>query len=237
MPSEPQYAGLTWMEMPDSPVYEIGETPSLTQNYQGTWAQAQANAVARGYQSGGYKVDSARLWREDGNKGRLTIVWKPVASGSLSPLPPDTWTVEAVDQTPALARHSRFTALTEAEIAAVEAALNASDPISRASSDSLVAAGSTALQNYKRLRKKGVETFYLPGLRYVWTANYYVLPSLTTGGSIEGLGGPGYSALVGLGWSWLRSADVPQFDGTRFTVVRTWLGVPSAMAWDSYLYA
>ena len=118
----------------------------------------------------------------------------------------------------------------------VENGIKSDDPVSRAAwRASVVAAASTPLTNYARLRLKGVETFYVVSLAYVWTARYYSLPGLTAGGALETPSGPGWPAVSALGWSWLRQIDIPSYSGGVYTVVRTWLGAPGGH-WDTYLY-
>lgn len=232
--------GLPLAELPDSPKYQFtAEKSSQVRVFQGAYAEVLANIVRPGATLDGLTCTNCNIERMPGGRGQMTVtceVGGTLPGGQTLPLPADEWGFASGDISPALSRHPKFGTLTEDQLQIVENALKSIDPVTRAAwAAATTGAGSTPLTNYRRLRAKGVETYYLVSLTYTWTARYYSLPALSSGGTLETPGGPGWSAVSGLNWKWLRQIDVPSYSGGIYTVVRSWVGAPGGH-WDTYLY-
>lgn len=232
--------GLPLAEQPDSPKYRFTSEKSVQiRVFQGAWASVLENIVRPGATLDGLTCADCAVEKMPGERGQMTVtceVGATMPGGGASPLPADEWSFAPSEIGPALANHPKFGTLTEAQIQAVENDLKSLDPVTRAAwAAAITGANSTPLNNYKRLRAKGVETFYRVSLAYTWTARYYTLPSLSAGGTIETPAGPGWATISALGWSWLRQIDVPSYSGGVHTIVRSWVGAPAGH-WDTYLY-
>lgn len=236
MASTPQYVGAAWSELPDSPQYTFGEKAAMVRRFSGPWATAITQVPSRGSAVGFYRVTGAALVRAKGDQGILTVNYECGAAGGAGTEPvADKWRVEPFEVNPPLARHSAFAALTKQELDNAEAYINGADDDTKINASGWIADnGSVELGSYIDLRRRGVETFYLSGITYVWTFTAYSLPSLTTGGYVETPYGPGLPYIPGA-FSWLRLTDVTDFDGVRYTVTRAWKGAPAGH-WEPILY-
>jgi hypothetical protein len=88
------------------------------------------------------------------------------------------------------------------------------------------------------LLQKGVETYYLAGLKYSHIWYSFTLPSLSLGGVLTGPTGP-LAALLNPSMNWLRLADKPQSvgpNGSCFKITSSWIG-GLAGHWDAVLYS
>jgi hypothetical protein len=85
------------------------------------------------------------------------------------------------------------------------------------------------------LLRKGTSNYYRASFVYSWTQYSYTLPTFSVGGSVETPGGPLASAISGLSLSCLRQADNLAWDGSRYSLTKSWLCGPDGQ-WDADLY-
>ena len=88
--------------------------------------------------------------------------------------------------------------------------------------------------------KKGEETYYLAGWRYMVVSYSFTVPTTTLGGIIEVPSPqPSYYGYFSTATSWLRLADNLESVGpinSMWKLTKTWLGAPGGH-WDSRLYS
>jgi hypothetical protein len=243
MPASPIWTpGATLKEQPDSPRWQLGERIVQTRIYRGPYATAAAWALPRGTlgtgEQLGFRVARSSVERERGSVGLLRIEWEANGGESGQPLPPDEFFFEPFEINPPVATHPNFASLTARQKENCRIAATDSDEDRRADALTFVMAipnpeGLLALDLFDLL-EEGRDTYYLCGLRYIWTLSGWSFPPATTGGFIQTPGGP-LAGYLPLGFSWLRQSDSVRVSGGIVQLTRQWLGAPSGH-WDTRLY-
>lgn len=234
------------VEQAGSPSYEYAERATMTRAYRGRLALCVANALAKGTVGvgtfAGWVVARTTVTQEAPGMGLLTIYWEAGGAGSGTVLPPDEFAVEPFEVNPRIEQHPFFRDMSPASIDLARTAAHGQDDRTRsvaamAISGKVGDGGGPDDQAKKllALMNRGVETYYLAGLRYTWTTARWVLPNLTLGGVTQTPGGPLYGYLPN-GMGWLRLSDTLAWTGACYRVTRQWLGGPSGY-WDAEIYA
>ena len=236
MASLPQYVGANWVESEDSPRYTFGEKAQMVRQFKGPWATAVTMIPPRGTWEGFYKVVGGTLNKSRGEQGVLVVNYECAAQGGAGTDPvTDKWRCEELEVNPPLARHPKFSALTADKLDNAAAAVKGADDAAKETAQRWITSQHDAvLDKYVSLLKASTENFYRSGLTYTWVSQSYALPALTMGGYIQSPLGPG-AIYLPANFSWLRLADLPDYDGQRYTVTRRWKGAGDGH-WDSYLY-
>lgn len=240
MGATPTYVGAiaTLAEDPGSPQTVLGESVVRTRTYRGTYALCAASALPRGTlgtgDETGFSVRQCTYAREKGDRGILVIEWEATA-GSALPAPPDEFSLEPFDINPRVERHPNFSSVTAQELAQIWQARNGSTADERDEALQWVYAnGSDQAVVLVDLFVKGVENYYLSGLKFSQLIHSYSAPSCTLGGFIQVPFGAG-SGLIPSGASWLRKADGLTWSGGVYKLTRTWVGAPLGH-WDPVIY-
>jgi hypothetical protein len=251
---------------PGSGVVNYGERVTLTDILMGPYTVCLANAPSRGtFGSGsrlGWVVTSARV--EPGGKGPkgiLTINWEAGGLSATAPLPIDEFTCDPTELYPRVERNKLFNqtstgagAMADIDVATCALAYQVIHGSTKESKDSAYQSllkqaggppgpatdqGALGLVLADKLRK-GEETYYIAGFKYIWSAFSYAIPTLSKGAIVQDPYGPGsIPDSLPTGISWLRLADslAPNgVNGSMWKNVRTWIGGPAGH-WDSDLYS
>jgi len=176
-------------------------------------------------------VHETRLSREIGGKGVVDIDFI-----SLSTLPPNEFALVPYEINPAIEQNPYFTALTDQERANchslfTSATLAGQDSIANVTATLPHASICTDLINAWR---KGQETYYLSGYKFIWTEYAIEDPEASKGGYTEFPFGP-FDDVIPSNLSWLRQADDCVWSGGLWKITRTWVGAPDGF-WDPKLY-
>jgi hypothetical protein len=235
-------SGYDFEATPDGQDYTLDIKSRYTEKFSGPFVNLYAAGLwgvyNRGVVSDGWIINNARLQKQKGGIGILTINWE-----SIDNVPYDEWSVTPEDLQPHVERHPNYSSLLPADFAAIQQALLAASTGALAtginnfagtSNPTLVAA------LYGKMRN-GMETYYLAGARYTWTSYFLPgdLPTPNEGGVTQTPGGPSGFVLPS-GFTWLRLADdygmalySPLGGITKLT--RHWIGAPSGF-WDTAIY-
>lgn len=235
--NSPIWKGSTSLtEHKESPVWDYGESVTVTQIYEGPYATCLAAASPNGTIGTGdlasFMVARCTVTKRAGGIGRMVLVWVMGGTGVTLPtvsLPASEEDLEPFELNPKLERHPRYAELTLEEVQNVRTAVDGAADERDAAFDWIWNNGSAAAIELYDKRARGTETYYLAGFRYAVTSYYWALPALTDGGYIEALGG----ALSG--FSCLRVADRVSLQNGVWRVTRNWLCGPSGH-WDADLY-
>lgn len=216
--------------------------------YRGSNAACMAAILSRGtFGSGsrlGWVVTSATVDTVDkGGISELVINWEAGGASAWPPLPVDEFDLQPVELYPRIERAGLFANIATKTLAYAYAAVQGATPMARQAAADAVTGLSDTTQRTLGLAlitklRKGEETWYMAGWRYVWTAYSYTIPTTTLGGIIQSPLGPLYGYFSG-SISFLRLADALQsagVNGSCFKIMRTWLGGPSGY-WDSDIYS
>jgi len=243
MPAVPTTIGVTdtLVEAPHSPSTVLGERTVRTRIYRGKYSLCAASALPRGTlgtgAEAGFIVDECTYSRERGDQGVLTIRWLAGAGagGAEGTLPDDEYSLEPFSVNPPVEKFPAFDVLTEEEISWCLIAAMGSTPDERDEAVEWVFKNGTAgAQELLRLKRHGVQSYYLAGLKYKWTSYSWTAPECTRGGFIEVPGGPLADKLPAQ-MSWLRESDSLAWTGSAFRRERSWVGGPNGH-WDDFLY-
>lgn len=218
--------------------YSFADTQTFTQIYNGRYADCVAGAVPKGTvgsgATAGYIVQSCKVTKAGGERGRLMIVWEGYGGGG-GVLPEDEFGLDPQDLNPATEKHTTFNSVTPEQFAWVTTAIfNAEETSATAARDRIIAAGGQVKKLYD-VMKRGNTNFYKPCFTYYWIQHFTSQPSFNTGGYTETPGGPLGSTISGLGLSCLREADKIEYSGGIWRRTRTWRCVADSY-WDPILY-
>ena len=246
-------ASVTWrgptdslVEIPESPVVDIGETITRTRTYRGLYTLCESSLLPKDTagtgDEAGYVVIRCTAAKERGDAGKLTVVWGPADGSSGQDLPPDEFTCEPFEVRPNIQNLPYLTAALSGLTAAVRAKnldslamyLKGSDADRHKAESWIAASGAAATQNVLAIVQRGVETWYLAGIKFSYTFSSWALPALTLGGYVETPSGTGFPSITGT-LSWLRLSDSWGRSGSIYKTTRSWLGAPNGY-WDSTLY-
>jgi hypothetical protein len=259
----PKWVGATSPVItPESGNFIAGERAQWRQVWEGTYASCKAAMKPRGYFGTaldgygmlGWVVTNCELVSVRGARGKLTITWDPGGSDAWVALPCDDFNVETIELYPRIERHKLFNQtstgsgsmadITLPMLSLCYASVHGHSAEARAAAYAQINGYADADQKdlgtvlVDKLRK-GEETFYLAGFKYIWWYFSYALPSLSDGGVIQAPYGPGtVPTALPAGLSWLRLADSMSnagVNGSMFKVTRTFLGGPAGH-WDTDLY-
>ena len=202
-------------------------------------AQVNAGFYTRGTLNGGWIITQARVDSEKGTVATLEIDYESIAGQ----LPPDEPDLQRENLQPHIERHPIFQALTPTELSIVQQAHAAYTATGQATAKNQFTGDNAALmlKLFEKL-KRGFESYYLAGSRYVWN-QYYLpgeVPSLSNGGYTQEPGGPYGGGLLPGNVQWLREADSlsqGQYSplGGIQKVTRSWVGGPDGW-WDPDIY-
>lgn len=231
----------TITESVDSPQYDYGKNLTKTRIYVGSEAECLAYALRPGVlgtgADAGFVCDGSTVMPAGGTNYRVTI--KYIAYGPAD-LPQDEYSVDPFEINPKLEKHPRYAGLTEENLETVKQAVDANSLSARTQAWNEIAGSfdinmPEMLEIVKKLLR-GQDSYYLPGLKYVWSSHYPVdgVPALTLGGTIETPGGP-CAPYLPPGATWLREADKLAWTGTVWKVTRVWVGAPTGH-WDTDIY-
>lgn len=243
MPATPTWvpAAPGLKEDPESGEINYGAIQTLTQIYNGKYADCVAGALAKGTagsgDTAGYIVQSSKVTKSRGEIGRLVIVWEGY-TGSI--LPADEFGLTDQDLNPATEKNAAFDTVTTEQYEKIRAAVFTADAeAAKAASDWIAALGAgtgeAATKSLFALLKRGVTNFYKPYFNYYWVQHYSTEPSVNTGAYIEAPGGPLSSAIASLSLSCLRQADSLQYTGGIYRRTRKWMCATDSH-WDAVLY-
>ncbi len=239
MAGVPKWLGPTdqLIEMPDSPVYDLGTKPTCTRTYMGTHEMALAGALPRGtigtMNMAGWMVQKSTINRQRGGIGKLTIVFAAgggngAASGQQ--LPPDEVGLAPFEVNPALEKNKRYSTLVDADFAKVQACIKA---FQKDGSTPYALTG--MLLDLFNKKNRGNTHFYLAGFKYSWTRSYYSLVGVANlGGYSQAPLGP-LASFIPSTFASLRTADDIKWTGAQYKYTCAWLCTP-ASHWDPDLY-
>ena len=175
------------LEMPDSPVYDLGKDPTCRRTYMGLYPLALASAPPRGTvgtgDMAGWLVLDSKISRARRGLGKLEINYGASGSGSGQTLPPDDFGAhDSLKLNPALERNGRYSTLTDADFAKVDACIRC---FSKDGTKPFALTGMLAdLFNKKKRGTRPI--FHLAGFKYSWTRSYYSLTGVANvGGFLE----------------------------------------------------
>jgi len=235
-------------EAPDSPLYEFAERITCTRTFGGKYDTLALYTVRVGDRGTGdmfgYLVAQCNLQRVKPDLARLIIRYEATQQTVFGEsLPPDSFTIEAVDQQPAVETHWKFKNLTRAQIELCHVAVESDDDKVRSDAYAKLEeilplpVRNAALALYELLNK-GVTSFYQPLTRYSYSYSTYTLPPLHPGGCRKKtLTGAGTEAIP-TGLRWLREADTCAAQGVNggiYRITQSWLGAPDGH-WSHKLY-
>lgn len=224
---------------------ELADRSTRTDIYSGPYSTCVAGLLSRGtFGTGtrdGWVVARSKASHSKGGIGRLEITWEAAGSNSGCSLPSDDFDLQPVELYPRVERNSYFASLTTATLALAYSTVQSATPEARSRAKATLDGLSNSTQKTLGLAladklQKGVETFYMAGVRYTAYSHSWTVPTLTIGGSIQAPAGP-LSGKFGT-MSGLRLADGLQpvgVNGSMFKLSRIWLLGPAGH-WDSDLY-
>lgn len=190
-----------------------------------------ANFAVPGGVAADWVVEEATVTKQERGRATCTITW-----GLLATPPPASFAIVPFEITPALARHAMFSSLTEADVDQVEAYVRASDTWMQGQLAKAINTRTNANLIWRLIqkRRRGQETWYVAGLKYLYTYYLFVAPSVTIGGYRETPVHPTLGSWPA-GMSWLRASDEWAYENGLHKVTKTWLGGPSGF-WDADIY-
>ena len=268
--------GVFFEEMPDSPQVEFGDKATWTHRFGVDWEGAQL--ILEGWPRGSQLEDSSgivtRVLSSNINYRKGNIAEVSVTAESVIYTPPAEYDVEEVELNPELEKHPRYKDLRAASNSAqileiIKAALQSAQMASgqeyeQALFNTLVSPDpnvtAEALEIYW-LKRKGQESFILPGFKVSYSTYHSISPLLNPGGYIEDpvVQGiipyffwsddntpSGNNTLLYLaqnvnpnlyrdGLSWLRQSDHCHEERSWFRLTQSWLGFPFGH-WAEQLY-
>lgn len=183
-----------------------------------------------GVSSANWIVEEAVTSKDKWGKATLTRKW-----ALLTTPPPSEWSLIPLELNPPITAAGYFSSLSEDDRDKVYAARHAATPELRfAIQSKWLAGGSAALMNSLLAKwRRGMETFYVAGMKFQFSSYSFTSPGCTAGGYRETPGNPGGYTLPTL--SWLRLADEITCSSGLYKKVSTWLGGPSGH-WDTDIY-
>jgi len=234
------YSGL--IETPKSGSFDYSDRITFVQEFEGTVSDVRiyASLHPRGSLytivglTGAFFVEKTTVAPDRGGRATATTSYL-----YLGLTPPDEWSVTPFEINPALSRNELFSALTSHDLQLARAAFTSAQAKGQDSINNAIAGSTNAALTQLLVNKwlKGVETFYLAGLKYQWTQFLYSMAGifLREGGYRETPGGPG---VYPSGMTWLRQCDEVVWNNGIYRVTRTWVGGPSydSGLWDPDIY-
>ncbi len=245
------------VEQPNSGELVLADRTTLVDTYKAPYSVCVTNALRRGtFGTGvrlGWVVTSSKVSRERKGIGTLTINWE-VGGSAANPtlLPLDEFEVQPMELNPKIERHPRFVGpaypgdpddkISPSTLSLCYAAINGATREARMKANLQVNTLNDPSQKAWGIHllfflNRGTETYYMAGLKYIWTWYAFALPTLTAGGVIQAPLGPMYGAFSP-GMSWLRLCDQIGSAGVNGSVLKitsTWLGGHGGY-WDPWLY-
>jgi hypothetical protein len=230
------------VESPTSPVYSFGDKNTCTRTFRAsfaiclTWAPRKGATGTGILALPGYTVMKSTCSKQSRGIGELVVEYEASSAASGATLPPDKFSLEPFEVNPKVEQHQYFSALSVTDREKVRAWVDAAEEATRAENKGKITGANSALMlalGEKIL--KGVETFYMAGVKYTWTTSLWTVPALSAGGYVETPFGP-MAPYLGTGFSWLREADSCNYTGSYYELTRSWMGGPSGH-WDPDLYA
>jgi hypothetical protein len=230
---------------PDGTSLDLGDRVTWTEVKHGRWSECIAYALTRpkgtllnfaipGASASDWVVSGTRCDREKPDRGTVTVTW---TSLTFSTPPPGEFSVIPLELNPAITSHSTFASLTDAERDQAEACRRAGTWELRGKLQSKINAGASSTLINKLLAKwkRGMETYYIAGLKYQITTYYYSSPGCTRGGFRQSPSTPITGWTWPSGMSWLRLSDDLSYSQGLYKLTNTWLGGPSGH-WDTDIY-
>ena len=226
-------AGL--VRQPDSGAVNRADKTSWTELWRGPYDLCVAGAPAKGVVGGGeyagWVVASSSVTKSRGQVGLLTIVWESSGGATgQAPLPLDTYRVTPMTIKADIRNHPRYAALRDDPLfplfASYTRALSATQRQQMART--LNTLGALAIELLDKL-DFGVHEYDACGCRYEWVSYSWTLPWMTLGGYLEySVGGLMYGRTPP-GFTFRRLGDSLDFNGTYYTLTRTWEGAPTGV--------
>lgn len=212
------------VEQSNSPQWEFAEKISATQIFRGSLSLCRSSAPRKGALGtgdyAGLTVESSTVLPDKGGLATLTIRYEGAGTDTdESQLPPDEFSIDNQPQEFALEKHPRYSGLSQTTFEAIRQYPTITD-VTVASElwQKSIAPYDRAIElSEKLLRGQTHFTLWVPV--YNWTAYYITEPSAESGGFGEDPFGP---LAVPLGWEWLRKGDLVGFNGTYYTLTRSW---------------
>lgn len=249
MPSSPTHKNLdSLIEGEDSGEYSIGANGIIqTRIFRAKYSVCVANILFVGASGTGeqlgYQVQNCNVKPIGSEQGQLTIVWEASGASSGATLPPDEVGVAPDNQSPRIERHPMFKPLENKTIiidtetvfvlSVVENALRTSDPKERAKLEKKLVSEPLALKLLEKMRR-GMESFYMASLRYIWATHSWTIPTISRGGFRQAPQGP-LANYFAADIDFLREADDLSFHQGIWRWTRSWTGAVGAH-WDPDIF-
>jgi hypothetical protein len=217
----------------------------LVDIFKGPYEVCLANFLPRGSIGAGdregWVVASCQIENKQGI-GTMTIRWDAGGPDGYMPEPCDEFELMPEELYPKTEKSPIFNAITFPVMQLVMDAIhNPNITTRKAAYQSIVTHSPTTEYDQATvlvdLLTRGVETYYVAGLRYTFSRYSYIPPVISLGGFIEYPDGP-LSGLLPTTYGWLRLADrleAAGVNGSMFKKTKTWLGCPAGH-WDEALY-
>ena len=255
----PRWTGpLTLVATPESGAITVGERTMLKKVFEGTYANCFSGLLARGYfgtgSMAGWVVASSQVDPQKGARGKLTISWEPGGSAAYIALPCDDFRIEPIELYPKIERNAIFNQtstgtggspdITTQMVALAYGALHGGTLPARQTAEQAVSNyADTELSDMGKVLldklRKGEETFYMAGMKFIWWYFRYTMPNLSLGGIIQWPSGPGnIPSYLPSDLGFLRLADSVEpvgVNGSMYKVIGTWIGGPKGH-WDNDIY-
>lgn len=236
----------------------IADRVTVTDTYTGpVWLCEQMQLPRGTYGSGfrsGWVCTGCSTAPQGAGLCQLTINWElggPGANPDWKPL--ETFSLEVIELNPKVERHDYFKDVTDEELELIKQSVHGQSSEKRSAAldalNSLYLDPSyppekvQVIEDLMSLLLKGVETYYLVGLKYTRTQYFFTVPALSLGGTLSDPEGDFAPYLATYGgdieaFSWLRQADIISpvgVHGSTYKVDSTWLGAPGGH-WSPILY-
>jgi hypothetical protein len=236
----PKYQGSSGVNLaPESGLLKLAERITFQQVLRSrsySTALTQAQLFPRGTTGtvGGVAmiVDDTTLESERGGIGKITINW-----ARLDTPPPDEYSVVPFEINPRVELADYFSSLTSDDLDKAHSLFKGSTAAIRSNLDAIIGSvtHATLIRSLIAKWRRGQETFYFAGLKYVWTSYSYSRPTVDSGGFQQAPLGPmmGDASFTGMGW--LRLSDEMVYQNGLFKLTSSWMGGPSGW-WDSDIY-
>lgn len=223
-------------EQPDSPAWEFSERVTARRTWRGPYFICLDSAPLKGAigtgVTAGMRVTKSTVTKERGGIGVLRVEYEGGQPPQGATLPDDEATIDDQQIEIAIEKHPRYAGLSEGLLTDVKTLEETSkENADHTSALSRVEADSLANELY--LKKRAGETHYalwVPVYRLV-IHSWFAPTDLTTGGFVDTP--PNYPVIPPPGYEWLRGGDKASFNGSTWTVEKTWIAAPQ---WDADIY-
>lgn len=150
--------------------------------------------------------------------------------------------MEPYDINPRIERHPIFFGLNADQLTVIRGVVQTFDPNAQLSQKDIKEKFDSVSKNQANLMidkiRRGMETYYLAGMKYFWVLHFFGVPTLTLGGFIETPGGP-LGNFLPSNLTWLCQSDsltTTGPNGTIYRLTRPWMGGPDGH-WCPDLYS